>query len=120
MNDEKCVKLYTILTDKFNKLDWWPVDKNYHEKNKTDPRFEIMIGAILTQNTAWSNVEKALQNLKEKNKLDVKNIVNTDSKELSKMIRPSGFFNQKSERLKKISMHIKRIRLRFVGCWGWF
>jgi len=106
MNDNKCIELYNILSKKYKDLNWWPVDQKYHEKNKTDPRFEIIIGAILTQNTAWSNVEKALENLKEKNKLDVKNIIQSETKELREMIRPSGFFNQKADRLKTISIHI--------------
>ena len=102
----KPANIYKILYKKFGELNWWPVDKKYHEKNKTDPRFEIIIGAILTQNTAWSNVEKALENLKEKSKLDIKSIINSDTKELRKMIRPSGFFNQKADRLKKMSIYL--------------
>lgn len=97
---------YNILTKEYKNLNWWPVDKKYHKKNKTDPRFEIIIGAILTQNTAWSNVEKALENLKEKNKLDINSIIKTDIEELKGMIRPSGFFNQKAGRLKIISNHL--------------
>ena len=64
--------LYKILTKQFGHQNWWPIDKQYHKKNKSDPRFEIIIGAILTQNTAWSNVEKALDNLKSKNMLNIK------------------------------------------------
>ena len=79
------------------------MDKKYHKKNSTDPRFEIIIGAILTQNTAWSNVEKALENLKKEKKLDIKSILETDIDYLKKLIRPSGFFNQKAKRLKNIS-----------------
>lgn len=106
MNGNKCIELYSLLSKKYKDLNWWPVDQKYHEKNKTDPRFEIIIGAILTQNTAWSNVEKALENLKEKNKLDIKSIIQSETKELREMIRPSGFFNQKADRLKTISRHI--------------
>lgn len=57
-------KLYTVLLNHFGNQDWWPFDKEYHKINGSDPRFEIMIGAILTQNTAWANVEKAIINLK--------------------------------------------------------
>lgn len=100
------IETYQILEKECSALNWWPVDKKYHKKNKTDPRFEIIIGAILTQNTAWSNVEKALENLKEKNKLDINSIIKTDIEELKGMIRPSGFFNQKAGRLKIISNHL--------------
>ena len=106
MNYNKCIELYNILSKKYKDLNWWPVDQKYHEKNKTDPRFEIIIGAILTQNTAWSNVEKALENLKEKNKLDIESITQSETKELREMIKPSGFFNQKADRLKTISFHL--------------
>jgi endonuclease-3 related protein len=96
-------KLYQQLFDDFGNLNWWPMDKEYHRVNKNDPRFEIIVGAILTQNTTWSNVEKAIKNLKLKKMLDIKNISNIHSDELQKLIRPSGFFNQKATRLKKIA-----------------
>jgi endonuclease-3 related protein len=58
------IMLYEKLLNEYGDLNWWPMDKRYHEKNGSDPRFEVIVGAILTQNTAWSNVEKALINLK--------------------------------------------------------
>ncbi len=103
MKNIKIAEIYEILEKKFGNLNWWPIDNIYHKKNSTDQRFEIIIGAILTQNTAWSNVEKALKNLKEKNKLDIRSILEIQDDELKKLIRPSGFFNQKSKRLKNIS-----------------
>ncbi len=98
--------LYKILLEKFGHQNWWPIDKQYHKKNKSDPRFEIIIGAILTQNTAWSNVEKALDNLKSKNMLETKKISDADIRVLKKLIKPSGFFNQKSHRLKNMARHL--------------
>ncbi|MDH7516999.1 MAG: endonuclease [Candidatus Thermoplasmatota archaeon] len=95
--------LHKILLEEFGHQNWWPIDKKYHEKNKSDPRFEIIIGAILTQNTAWSNVEKAIDNLKSKNMLEIKKISNADIRLLRNMIKPSGFFNQKAHRLKNIA-----------------
>lgn len=92
--------LYQQLQGYFGKQYWWPIDNNYHKKNNCDSRFEIIIGAILTQNTAWSNVEKALFNLKENKTMDLKNLLETNENDLKKMIKPSGFFNQKAERLK--------------------
>jgi len=99
--------LYEILSRKIDDLNWWPVDKKYHDENKSDPRFEVIIGAILTQNTNWSNVEKTLRNLKLYKKLDIKNIENTDLKNLSELIKSSGFFNQKAERIKNISQILR-------------
>ena len=72
--------LYQMLLENFGKQNWWPMDKYYHEKNKSDPRFEIITGAILTQNTAWPNVEKALKNLKSRNIMECKKISNIDIK----------------------------------------
>ena len=55
-------QIYSELYNHFGPQHWWPIDKTYHKHQKSDPRFEIIIGTILTQNTAWSNVEKALNN----------------------------------------------------------
>ena len=100
--------LYQKLLEDFGEQHWWPMDKQYHKKNNSDPRFEIIIGAILTQNTAWSNVEKALNNLKKANMIDIKKISDIDKKSLKEMIRPSGFFNQKAERLKNIAFYLQK------------
>lgn len=99
--------IYKKLYKKFGDLNWWPMDKEYHKKNGSDPRFEVIVGAILTQNTAWSNVEKALTNLKSKNILDMKKIVNIDMNSLQNMIRPSGFFNQKADRVKNMTLYLQ-------------
>jgi endonuclease-3 related protein len=99
--------LYQVFFEKFGNLKWWPVDKKYHEKNDSDPRFEIIVGAILTQNTAWSNVEKALVNLKKQKMLKIENVADENIKKLAKMIKPSGFFNQKALKLKGISIYLK-------------
>jgi len=98
--------LYQMLLEEFGCRNWWPIDKNYHKKHRTDPRFEIIVGAVLTQNTAWSNVEKALTNLKTKNMLDIKKISEINIENLKNMIKPSGFFNQKVERIKKLATYL--------------
>jgi endonuclease-3 related protein len=100
--DEIILLIYDRLHDFFGSQQWWPMDAIYHENNGSDPRFEIIIGAILTQNTAWSNVEKALHNLKMKNILDLFNMNKQDISSLKMLIKPSGFFNQKANRLKHI------------------
>ena len=100
--------LYQTLLENFGKQNWWPIDKSYHEKNNSDPRFETIIGAILTQNTAWLNVEKALDNLKSENLMDIKKISDINIKLLQKMIKPSGFFNQKAKRLKNIASYLHK------------
>ncbi len=101
------LQLYSILYDYFGEQQWWPVDQKYHFQQKSDPRFEIIIGAILTQNTAWSNVEKSLQNLKDAEVLDIYSFNRLDESSLKEMIRPSGFYNQKAKRLLNFSQFIR-------------
>lgn len=99
-------RLYDNLLKEFGNLNWWPVDKDYHKRNHSDPRYEIIVGAILTQNTAWSNVERALNNLKSCNTLDINNISTLKLNEIQELVRPSGFFNQKGKRLKDLTAYI--------------
>jgi endonuclease-3 related protein len=100
--------LYDLLLDNFGYQHWWPIDKNYHQKQKSDSRFEIIVGAILTQNTGWTNVEKALKNLKEHKVLSINSIVHIKEKNLKIMIQSSGFFNQKTRRLKLIAAYLHK------------
>ncbi|MBP1661872.1 MAG: uncharacterized protein H6P94_121 [Thermoplasmatales archaeon] len=101
-------KLYDILLTAFGGQHWWPIDVSYHQKQHSDPRFEIIIGAILTQNTAWTNVEKALKNLKEHNALTIPALNRVPENILKTLIQPSGFFNQKAGRLKYISSYLQK------------
>jgi endonuclease-3 related protein len=98
--------LYDRLLENFGNQHWWPIDEKYHQKQMSDPRFEILVGAILTQNTAWANVEKALDNLKKHKVLTIDAIVHSDEETLKTMIKPSGFFNQKARRLKLFALYI--------------
>jgi len=100
--------LYDLLLDTFGHQHWWPVDKNYHQKQKSDPRFEIIVGAILTQNTAWANVEKTLENLKKHKVLTINAIVQINEENLKIMIQSSGFFNQKARRLKHFATYVHK------------
>jgi len=69
---------------------WWP----------GDTAFEIMVGAVLTQNTAWTNVEKAIANLKTANALSPEVIAAAPHRRLAAWLRPSGYFNIKAQRLR--------------------
>lgn len=75
---------------------WWPNAGN----------FEVIIGAILTQQTKWENVELSLQNLKNREILSLEKIANEDELVLQKLIRPSGFYRQKAKRIKLICQNI--------------
>jgi len=94
------VRLYQLLLDFYGYQGWWPVDEGYHATKGTDPRDEIIIGAVLTQNTAWRNVEKALENLKKYGELSLDFIRQVSTEELEELIRPSGFYRLKAQRLK--------------------
>ncbi len=81
---------YEKLLKRFGPQKWWPADSAY----------EVVVGAILTQNTNWKNVERAINNLKNANKLSEKAISEINLHELENLIRSSGFYKQKAERLK--------------------
>jgi len=84
------LKIYNSLYDFFGPLNWWP----------GDTPFEIMVGAILTQNTSWSNVEKAINNLKKENLLEPGKLFRINQEKLAQLIKPSGYYNIKTRRLK--------------------
>ena len=83
-------EIYDVLFKSFGKQYWWPGDTG----------FEVVIGAILTQNTNWANVEKAIRNLKTARIFTPRKIHEIDQGKLAALIRPSGYFNVKAKRLK--------------------
>ncbi len=99
-------ELYNQLYDAFGPQQWWPMNQSHHKQNNTDPRFEVMIGAILTQNTAWTNVEKAIKQLKEHNLLNIQTLKDADNNLVKTCIRSSGYFNQKAKRLQYLSNYL--------------
>lgn len=105
--------IYNELYSAFGPQGWWPLTiKGYESKHyvgrpkKDKQRFEIIIGAILTQNTNWKNVEKALYNLSKNGLIDIKKIGKVSQKRLGGLIKPAGYYNQKAERLKIIANYI--------------
>ncbi len=82
--------IYHVLLAHYGPQHWWP----------GETPFEVMVGAILTQNTNWQNVEKAIVNLKKAGVLSAKAIHEMPEPELAELIRPSGYFNIKAKRLK--------------------
>lgn len=85
-------QIYKQLLKAYGPQGWWPVTTD-------NAVFEIITGAILTQNTAWKNVEKAIENLKKNDLVAVEKIRKTDKKRLALLIRSAGYYNQKAERL---------------------
>jgi len=90
MISEILIEIYQLLFDHFGPQHWWP----------GDTQFEIITGAILTQNTNWANVEKAIANLKSADRLCPEKLYNLDLPRLAELIRPAGYFNIKAKRLK--------------------
>lgn len=86
-------KIYHSLSSHYGKQHWWPA---------ASP-FEVMVGAVLTQNTAWTNVERAITNLKAEKLLNAKKILNAEHGHLAELLRPSGYFNIKAKRLQNFS-----------------
>jgi len=88
----KPISLYKWLYNKYGPQGWWPAESP----------FEMMVGAILTQQTRWENVEKAITCMKNKGLLSPEKIVNA-KEELTECIRITGFYRQKERRLKALS-----------------
>jgi len=100
--DYSILNLYNRLLSHFGPQGWWP----------GETEFEIMIGAILTQNTSWRNVEKAISALKRNNLLNPEALSRISVNELSTLIHSSGFFRIKAERL---SCFVKYLMERYKG-----
>lgn len=82
--------VYNRLLAAYGRQHWWPADSP----------FEVMVGAVLTQNTAWTNVEKAIVNLKQHDVLDADRLLSLSHNVLASHLKPSGYFNIKAKRLR--------------------
>jgi endonuclease III related protein len=91
-------RYYRALFEAWGPQNWWPARS----------RLEVIVGAYLTQNTAWTNVETALANLRSARVLSVKGIGKVPLTELEQLIRPSGYFRQKAQRLKTFVAFLDR------------
>lgn len=107
----KIQQIYKRLYKTFGPQKWWPttlegeLHPTYHGNKKLNESqvFEIIVGSILTQNTAWKNVEKAIMNLNKKRLIDINKIKTIKKQKLARLIKPSGYYNQKAERLKIVA-----------------
>lgn len=84
------IDYYRALLARWGPQNWWPAQS----------RFEVIVGAYLTQNTNWTNVEKAMANLRRSRVLTVRGLREVPLERLQALIRPSGYFRQKAEKLK--------------------
>ena len=90
------IDVYDTLFSKYGPQGWWP----------GEGPLDVVIGAILTQNTAWSNVEKAITNLKMSNLWALESIHRSSQADLASVVLSSGYFNQKARKLKAFAEHI--------------
>ena len=95
---DKVRTYYRTLSQAWGPQNWWPARS----------RFEVIMGTYLTQNTAWTNVEKALANLRAAGALSVRGIRDVPLAELERLIQPSGYFRQKAARLKTFIAFLDR------------
>ena len=84
------MNIYQKLYQAYGPRDWWPAETS----------FEVMVGAILTQNTSWRNVEKAIQKLKGKGVLNPEGIHDLKKSQLASLIKSSGYYRVKTDRVK--------------------
>jgi endonuclease-3 related protein len=89
---DQLMEMYRRMQGRFGPQDWWPAQSE----------LEVVVGAILTQNTNWKNVETAISNLKDRNLLGVKRLQSVPIEALAQAIRPAGYFNVKARRLKNL------------------
>ncbi len=108
--DNNVSKIFNILYSIYGPQFWWPGES----------QFEIIIGTILTQNTSWQNVAKAIANLKEYDLLDPKSLFTADPYHVRELIKPSGFYNIKYKRLRSFLEYLTNYemslnRLSFIN-----
>ena len=101
--------LYERLLERYGDLDWWPAESP----------FEIIVGAVLTQRTSWTNVERALDNLARAGVRDRESLLRLPEGELAGLIKPSGYFNQKARKLRILAgFRGKQDRESLLKLWG--
>lgn len=92
VTSQRLKEMFDLMLIHFGHQYWWPAETE----------LEMMVGAVLTQNTNWKNVEKAIENLKRQRLLSINALNSLSITELAKLIRPAGYFNVKARRLKNL------------------
>ena len=95
---KRITDIYKALYKAYGPQGWWPAKG----------RLEVIIGAILTQNTSWSNVEKAIVNLKKEKVVSVPALTRIRQAKLARLIRPAGYFNIKAARIKNFIKYLNK------------
>ena len=92
LTGQKLMEIFRLLLNHYGPRHWWPAETE----------LEMMVGAVLTQNTNWKNVEKAIANLKKNKLLSLEALYSIDMAMLAQEIRPAGYYNVKAKRLKNL------------------
>ncbi len=114
-------KIYTTLLEAYGPQGWWPIQGVYKQRNHLtkNQQYEVCVGAILTQNTAWTNVQKALQNLQP---VTPQHIESLNENKLKQAIRPAGYFNQKAKKIQIFTKFFKKTKAptrdELLNLWG--
>lgn len=95
---DRLTRIFDRLLDTFGPQHWWPAESP----------FEVIVGAILTQNTAWKNVEKSIGMLRDHDMLSLEGVLEAPEEVLAGIIRSSGYYNQKARRLKGFCHHVQQ------------
>jgi endonuclease-3 related protein len=96
MDAKKLMHIHRTLKKRFDQDTWWP-----HETP-----FEVMVGAILTQQTVWKNVDRAIANLKRAGLMDPRALASAPIRNIEDCVRPSGFYKQKAERIRHLAGYL--------------
>ncbi len=108
------LEIYKTLLKRFGPQGWWPMKRGF-----SPPEWEVEVGAILTQNAAWTNVEKALGNLIRDGITSREALLKVHEKKLAELIMPSGYYNQKARKLRILAgFSGKPTRESLLSLWG--
>lgn len=121
LDRERLRRLYSLLMDHHGPRRWWPVtpeeggEPRYDGGPRTDTqRLEVILGAILTQNTAWRGAARAVGNLYQAGLVDFRRLLETTAEELAPLLRPSGYYNRKALKIKTL---VSFLDARYGGRW---
>ena len=115
-------RIYNALLKEYGFQGWWPVTP----RGGSVPRYrggptnraqviEVMLGAVLTQNTSWKNAERAVSSLKQKELIQPEKLLAISLERLADIIRPSGYFNQKAKKLRALALFLREHPLRVLA-----
>jgi len=101
--DSLISRIYTLLLESYGPQGWWPAETP----------FEVVIGAILAQNTSWANTKRAIEQLKSNNLLFPEALNNINLEDLAEIVKSSGYYNQKAKKIKNFIEFFKSYNFKF-------